>query len=319
MGHSIFVVGLAISILLSGFQDNRQHEATLSIEETISDVISTDIIDLHVNESENAHFTVEMTDDVWESANMENSKFLNKDEFIFEVENYIKEISKFLNGEKWFDVYKEKHGYDYICHIEYRMTPGASHVENGYMAYFSLIPNVYLNKDLFEHDLAPIAHETTHIIVPFYSSLSLREGLASYCQDKFGANPTVFNWGLDVHAYSKLYLMNEKEEFDKVFSVIGTADAMQNIYAQGNSREFFYNLSYSFTKYVIDTFGIDKFMKLYESEDLINDYSVVCGKSLNIIKDDWYKSLEFYSESLTFEEIQEHKLGLSAEHNDSVK
>jgi len=297
-----------LCLLLIGCQDNTKHDIT-------SNDNSTGAVGSSIDETKNIYFTAEMSIDRWDSANMENSAFQSRDEFNSEVKYYIEAISKFLSRENWFDVYKKKHGNNYICHIDYRLTYGASHVENGYLAYATLIPNVYLNKDFFEHDLAPIAHETTHIIVPFYSSLSLREGLASYCQDKFGKNPSVFNWGLDVHAYANFYLVYAKDEFDKVFPVIGSTDKLQKVYAEGNLRELFYNLSHSFTKYLIDNFGIESFMKLYESDDLINDYSVVYGKSFESIKEEWYESLESYSEALTAEEIQNNMINLFTEHN----
>lgn len=152
-----------VCLLLISCQNKTEHEKT-SIDET-----------------KDIYYTAEMSTDTWDSANMENSSFQSRDNFNSEVKYYVEAISKFLSRENWFDVYKKKHGDDYICNINYKLTPSISHVENGYLGYALLIPNVYLNKDYFEHDLAPIAHETTHIIVPFYSSLSLREGLASYC------------------------------------------------------------------------------------------------------------------------------------------
>ncbi len=294
---SVSLMIFMVCLLLISCQNKTEHEKT-SIDET-----------------KDIYYTAEMSIDTWDSANMENSAFQSRDNFNSEVKYYIEEISKFLSRENWFDVYKKKHGDDYICNINYKLTYGASHVENGYLAYDTLIPNVYLKKDFFEHDLAPIAHETTHIIVPFSSSLSLREGLACYCQDKFGKNPSVFNWGLDVHTYANLYLVYTKEKFDKVFPVIGSTDKLQRVYAEGNLREIFYILSHSFTKYLIDNFGIENFMKLYESDDLINDYSDVCKKSFKIVKEEWYESLESYSESLTTEEVQSHILNIFKEHN----
>lgn len=261
-----------------------------------------------------AYFSAGMTVDTWNSANMENSVLKNREDFLAEAEYYIKVISEFLSKENWFEVYKDKHGDDYICNIVYRLTEGASHVEEGYLAYIYLIPNVYLNKDLIEHDLAPIAHETTHIIAPFYSSLSLREGLACYCQDKFGKNPSVFNYGIDAHAYTNMLLIDKKEEFEKIFAVIGTADSLQNSYATGDSRSIFYILSYSFSKYLIDNYGITNFLKLYESEDLISDYTDVCGKPFDEVKIEWYKSIEFYAEPMTSEEIEIYMLELLKEH-----
>ena len=259
-------------------------------------------------------FSVGISDVFWENVNLEYSGFSNKDEFIAEAMYYIESISEYVSRPNWFTVYKEKHGNDYIVYIEYRLTDRSSHVESDYLAYLSLIPNLYLNKELFEYRLAPIAHETTHIILPFYSSLSLREGLASHCQDIFG-NPSVFNCSINPHDCAGVYMRTTPDDFNKIFSVIGTTDNLQESYAAGDSRKVFYILSHSFTNYLIETYGIDKFMELYDSDNLINDYEVFCGKNIEDIKSEWRGHLEYYSDSITYEELQSQISEILSLHN----
>ena len=295
--------------------DNSQtKDIPISNTDTIlSDKNITEEIDLAVSETKTkaAEYTSQMRDNIWESVNMEYGRFQTPEEFIAETDYYIKAVSEFVSKENWFDVYNRKSN---ICHIEYLLTNGISYVEveekNGYQVY------VYLKKDFFEHDLAPIVNVITNIIVPFNnnSSLSLIGGLSSYCQDKFGKNPSVHNYGIDVHTLANLFLNYSPELFDKVFPVIGTKNARQNEYADGDLRQLFCVLSYSFSKYLIDNFGIDCFMNLYESKNLISDYNTFYGKSFDDIKLEWHSFVESYP-GMTAEEYINYITELLTKHN----
>jgi hypothetical protein len=254
-------------------------------------------------------FTSRMSDDVWASANMEHSRFQTVEDFIAQADLYITAISEFVSGEDWFERYRRN---DNIAHIEYRLTDGISRVtvaNNGYQV------NVYLRQQVFEHDLAPIAHEISHVIVPFNNrSLSLNEGLASYIQHKFGQNPSLFNWGIDPHILANLFFTYAEEAYNTIFPVIGTKSPLQNEFINGELRQIFYVLSHSFAKYLIDTFGIENFMNLHESNDLINDYYTFYGKSFEEIKSEWHNVLES-SPSMTAEEYSNHLIELYEKHN----
>lgn len=264
------------------------------------------ILHLNSDSKKNKEYSVEMADYMWEYIDTKYCRFQTKEECVKEAKYYIETISDFVSKPEWYKEYKDKHGEENELIISYIFTSEISHVEDGYHQYLNLMPNIYLNKLLFEYDLAPIAHETTHIILPYYSSLTLREGLASYCQDAFGKNLFIFSYGIDIHIYANCYFTYNFENYNKIFDVIGTDDIYQEIYTQGNLRIMFYNMSHSFSKYLIETYGIEKFMAIYESENLQNDYKAIYDKSLDELKVEWQEMLETLPEPMNPKEIKEY-------------
>ena len=89
----------------------------------------------------------------------------------------------------------------------------------------------------------------------------------------------------------------------------------QNVYSTGNYRNIFYDLCYSYSKYLIETYGINSFMELYESNDLFNDYNEIFGKSYEEVKDDWYKYLESFTSTMTHVELNNRIIELFISHN----
>ena len=284
----------------SGNEENNISENTgYVIEESIAEEIQA------------PSYTSNMTDRTWMSANMEHSRFNRIDDFLDAADDYIAAISEFTGRENWFDEYARG---NVRPHIEYMLTNQISHMRINHPRI-----DLYLNQEFFEHDLAPIAYMLTLIIVPYNGSASLRNGLASYCQNKFGNNPSVFNWGINPHVFLNLLLNNANdlamEIFEQVFDVIGTADERQHEYAEGDMRQFFNIASHSFVTYLIDGFGIENFMNLYWSDNLIRDYYEIYGKSFEDIKSGWIEFLESYPEVMTVEEYFNYMTELHARHN----
>jgi len=255
-----------------------------------------------------ARFTARMFDNVWESANMEHSRFQTVEDFNSQADYYISVISEFVLRENWYEQYSDTPS------IEFLLRDRISHVaEQGNRIY------VNLNKAGFEHDLAPIAHEITHVIVKSSHdrTVSLDEGLASFMQERFGKNPTVHTWGIDAHMLAKMFFINYEDDYSSVFSVIGSGDSQEDRYMSGefHLRQIFYVLSHSFTKYLIETYGIDDFMKLHASrDDLLDDYHVLYGKSYEEIKSEWHSVVES-SPGMTLEEYDNHLEELFDRHN----
>lgn len=147
-----------------------------------------------------------------------------------------------------------------------------------------------------------IVRELTHVIVPFYNSLSLSEGLACLMQEKFGKNATVFNYGEPIHSFSKQYLSSHEH----VAAVIGEAN-IPLIDIMGKDRTAFYVLSHSFVKYLVEEYGIKDFMKVNDAPKVSVAYEEVYGKELDVLRDEWLAFLDKQEASdATFEErIQE--------------
>ncbi|MCL2420757.1 MAG: hypothetical protein FWD03_02765, partial [Defluviitaleaceae bacterium] len=225
--------------------------------------------------------------------------FESPDDVIAQVDYYIHAISQYVSRQNW---YERLMLFDNTPHVEVRMTSGISRVSHGAGGH---IIYIFLNQRLFEHDLAPIAHEVAHVIVPSRGSRFLDEGLASYLHDRFGQNPTVFNWGLDPHILTRGFLTYEAEIFNAMLPVMATGNASENTFADGAFRSIFYISSNSFATYLIDTYGIENFMTLHASTNLINDYYTVLGKSREAVIAGWLEVVEA-APVMTGEEIDDY-------------
>lgn len=226
-------------------------------------------------------------------------RFESQEVFLKEVDYYINTISKYLSKTDWLEQYNATDD-----KIKFKYTSGVSHVEGGYYHKDNPKLVVYYN-ELFMIDYAPIAHEITHLIAPFYSSLSLREGLACLMQDTYGKNYTVFNFGAPIHSLAKQYTTIDYEDVNKSIGEEG----IPKINIQKSDRVSFYILSYSFTKYLIDEYGVEKFMKIYESDELETSYIKVYNKNLKQLKEDWKEFLKTQDDyEYTCEELIEENI-----------
>ncbi|MDR2932971.1 MAG: hypothetical protein LBV27_07675 [Oscillospiraceae bacterium] len=252
-------------------------------------------------------YHVAFNESAWNTLDWADSGFNDSAEFEAEVYGYIEAISDYCDRPDWYKAYSEKHGDDYELVINYIWVSGRSHVEHGYESHKYLVPNVYLKKDHLENGLAPIAHETTHILFPHYSALSYREGLASYMQDKFGQNPDFRTLGINVHRFAAYYHTapldaDMRAQYNDVIAVLGTGDAAELKCAESEMRPVYYILSHSLTAYFIDNHGIQKFMTLYESDDPISDFDGLYGFSFNDARAGWLSFLESDAEPLSTRE-----------------
>lgn len=238
----------------------------------------------------------------WDRINHENSGFENVEDFLLDVDYYVDAISEYIDRPNWKDVYKEKHGEDFEFKIKIGVAYGTpSHVKGGYYHYKDLILGLKLYYEHLENNYAPITHEITHLITPYYSSLSLREGLASFMQDTIGKNPSVFNGGEPIIPLSKDFLLEDNIEKNRdVIKNIGTKGIPNDITITTSdlkTRKLFYILSYSFSKYLIDEYGIEKFMEVYEAEDLYTKYEEVYEKNLDELHSDWINYVRAYEDN----------------------
>lgn len=243
----------------------------------------------------------EVTDHDWDllTGKSEHIRFNKKEDFLNEVNEYIKAISKYLDKLDWLDQYDSS---EHL--IEFKYSSNGSHVAGGYYHKYSPRLEVYYN-ELFKLDYAPIAHEITHLIVPFYSSLSLREGLACLMQDTYGKNDTLFNFGAPVHSLAKQFTTTD---YEKVIYSIGE-EGIPIIDIKNTYRASFYILSYSFTKYLIDEYGIKKFMKIYDSDEIEKAYNKIYNKDLNQLKKDWLTFLSTQDDyEYTCQELLENSI-----------
>jgi len=296
----------------SGLGNNSEEEAATNETEGNDTADShgtaeNEYPDSNIEEPAPAKFTARMYDNVWGSANMENSRFRTVEDFHSEIDYYINVVSEFVMKEHWFEQYVGS------PQIEFRLEHSGSRTE-----IWGRRVIVYLSKIAFEHDLAPIAHEIAHVINPTRDrTASLDEGLAGYLHTRFGQNPTVHTFGIDAHILAKVFFTYHAEEYNAIFAVLGTRDSRQDRYLSGDLflRQVFYVLSESFATYLIDFYGIEEFMKLHASRDnLLDDYNDLYGKSYEEIKLEWQSVVES-SPSMTLEGYNNHLDVLFERHN----
>lgn len=215
----------------------------------------------------------------WSSLDGPCNRFESPRAFLDEVDDYVVLISSYLGRPAW----RERYGSQ--GKIEFFHEPdGYCHVEGGYYHFQSPVLRVHLNES-FRNGRAPLAHEITHLILPDYSSLSLREGLASEMQDRFGRNSALYSLGADVHALSAGFLPRAPRRVVEALGRPGIPEVA--LVADEDGRAFFYILSHSFARYLLDRFGVAAFLRLYESRDLLEEYPRVTGRGLEALKSEW--------------------------------
>ena len=246
--------------------------------------------------SAGAAVSANMDDQAWNSIAHKYCRFENKQQLMDEVLGYAQAIADLTGEKNWADRY----GNDGVA-IEITFTGQSSHVEGGYDSYKKLIPRIYINQTMAEYNFWPLAHELTHLICPYYSSLSLREGLASYMQDKVGKNCSIFNYGIDVHACAQIYLASG---YENIIDAIGSSDLSKSAsLAASKQRAAFYLCSYSFSKYLIEQYDMQRFMNLYKSKNLQKECLLIYKKDMRELKDDWLLFLNSYPIKLTQKDV----------------
>jgi hypothetical protein len=109
-------------------------------------------------------------------------------------------------------------------------------------------------------------------------------------QDKYGKNASVFNYGAPIYSLSKQF---NKNKYKKILNSIGKEGIPKDINLRKSQERIpFYILSYSFSKYLIDKYGIKKFMYVYEADDLSIAYKNKYNNDLEELKNNWLNFLD---------------------------
>ena len=223
--------------------------------------------------------------------------------FLESLDEQIKKIIVYLKANNWLDQYPDKKKQitllftsDWPCHIE-----------GGYYAPTVRKLRIYLNHTV-QLGIAPIPHEMTHLILLDYTSHTIREGLATYAQEVICNVPSIHTLGYPPHLASK-QLANKIKHSNKIIDIIGTNGIPSSDITVGSLRRDYYILTYSFTKYLIDTYGIEKLLTLYNPKDLYRSYIEVYGKNLKNLKQDWISFVSKEKDiSVSLEQWLENKI-----------
>ncbi len=132
-----------------------------------------------------------------------------------------------------------------------------------------------------------------------------QEGFASYMEDQYGKNKLYFE------KYMKHYM-----DSDKLIPISKLIDPNQddayfrpklsNIKENQIIMELSYTHAASFTKYLIDTYGLEKFEQIYNEKDLAKKVEEVYGKNSGELEKEW---LAFIQNQKEFTHEEKFKSG----------
>lgn len=161
---------------------------------------------------------------------------------------------------------------------------------------------ITLNKDVVEIGFIPIEHELTHLVMGVCDEGTLSEGFACYmAQTEFGVF-TFPEYELDPDTVTIACMDNQyKERYEVIIDAVGCAhDSNIKHREDGNS---FYVFAYSYTKYLINTYGIDAVIELYDDSGSDEAYRRIIGKKVSVVKSEWLLFLEQQDSKMNSEEV----------------
>ena len=227
----------------------------------------------------------------WESIDPTESGFTSPVELLTEVDEDVEEILDLIDEKNWIDELKVNNGEDFDHRIEIKFTHDISRAYGGGAQNNAskIRPRIQINKRLLEAGVSPIAHELTHIISSYSESTSFNEGLACYVQDIVGNNITVPNTGDPIHQLAKEHL---KGEFAYISNHLGSTEKFDQ-YGSTYSieRRVFYIFSSSFTRYLVEEYGMEKYLGLYESKFTEADFNNLYGLNRDTLIMKWKEML----------------------------
>lgn len=147
----------------------------------------------------------------------------------------------------------------------------------------------------------PLVHELTHTLLGYGENFDgsngflVQEGFAIYMEEKYGKQLTFphkyMRYFLDTNKNIPLYKLIDKESSLHLFRPL-----------LANKKDYtLQTLSYahagSFIAYLIDTYGMDKFEKLYNKKDLNEKLEEIYGKTAKDLEKEW---IQFIEENIEF-------------------
>ncbi|MGD6901626.1 hypothetical protein [Bacillus infantis] len=138
----------------------------------------------------------------------------------------------------------------------------------------------------------PLIHEMTHALFNDGKGQVTQEGLAIYMQDIYSERSVNPNYQEDTHEIMK-HLISKKImlpletllQEDKFFSYTNLDKDSSSL------RWLAYIESASFTRYLINAYGLEKFLEIHGEPDLAATLQAVYGKSLKQLEGEWMQFL----------------------------
>ena len=144
---------------------------------------------------------------------------------------------------------------------------------------------------------SPLIHELTHVLFGYSEGHLTQEGLAIYMQDTYSKKAVFPNFQEDVHGIMN-YLLSQEISIPLMMLL-----SDEQIFTYTNLSKDTYSLrwlgyieSASFSNFLINQYGMGKFLEIYNCPDLADEISGVYGKELGELEIEWK---EFVLENTT--------------------
>ncbi|WP_242061662.1 peptidase MA family metallohydrolase [Cytobacillus firmus] len=138
----------------------------------------------------------------------------------------------------------------------------------------------------------PLIHELTHVLFGYTEGHVTQEGLAIFMQDSYSVRGAFPNFQGDVHDIMK-YLMTQ--EISIPMETLLSADQIfthSKLNKDSNSLRWLgYIESASFSDFLINQYGIEEFLEIYDRPNLTDEIHAVYGKKLNHLEMEWKEFL----------------------------
>lgn len=161
---------------------------------------------------------------------------------------------------------------------------------------------IILNKDAVEINFVPIEHELTHLIMGVCNEGTLSEGFACYiAQTKLGIiDVPEFELDPDTVTIACMDIPYQKS-YEVFMDAVGYAHDSSIKHREGGVS--FYVFAHSYTKYLVDTYGMNGVIELYDANGSEEAYHRITGKDISTIKSEWILFLEQQEPDMASEEV----------------
>lgn len=156
------------------------------------------------------------------------------------------------------------------------------------------------------YDKIPIVHELTHSLLGYGNNFDTskgyltQEGFAGYMENRYGKQKIpvhkVMKYLVNSHKNIPLYKLIDENSDDSLFRPL--VINMESFAIQWIS----YIHANSFVTYLIDTYGVNKFEKIYNQDHLDIKLEEVYGKNKDKLEKEWLYFIQQTQSELTYEE-----------------
>lgn len=134
---------------------------------------------------------------------------------------------------------------------------------------------------------APIIHELTHVLAGYTAANGhwTQEGFASYMQDRYGEDDA---FPTQKMAHALVRVIRQEGSFLPMLEVMQDRRRARYFGLRNPwERWLAYTQSTSLCRYLIETYGAEKFLRLYDRPFEAIDFNALYGRSAQEVIDDW--------------------------------